>query len=148
VNIFFKVFILFFLISEWIKKWSCFQINSILHVEIKSSEKEDREYIRNLITNAWKKINEYQFANPHVSQGFIGVVLNLARMAQCMYQYGDGHGVVHLEIKDRVKSLLINFIKKKEGFVWYNCSWDHFTSLLNIESVASCVKWFDSRCYE
>jgi hypothetical protein len=58
--------------------------------ETKSSEKEDREYIRNLITNALKKINEYQFANPHVSQGFIGVVLNLARMAQCMYQYGDG----------------------------------------------------------
>ena len=61
-----------------------------------------------------KKINEYQFANPHVSQGFIGVVLNLARLAQCMYQYGDGHGVVHLEIKDRMKSLLINFIKKRK----------------------------------
>jgi len=53
--------------------------------ETKSSEKDDREYIRNLIINAWKKINEHQFANPHVSQGFIGigVALNLARMAQC-----------------------------------------------------------------
>jgi hypothetical protein len=33
--------------------------------------------------------------------------MNLARMAQCMYQYGDGYGIVHLETKDRVKSLLI-----------------------------------------
>jgi tRNA(Leu) C34 or U34 (ribose-2'-O)-methylase TrmL len=33
--------------------------------------------------------------------------LNLARMAQCMYQYGDEHGVVHLETKDGMKSLLI-----------------------------------------
>jgi hypothetical protein len=24
-----------------------------------------------------------------------------------MYQYGDGYGIVHLETKDRVKSLLI-----------------------------------------
>jgi hypothetical protein len=76
--------------------------------ETKSSEEEEaREYIRNLINNAWKKINEYQFANSHVPQAFIGVAMNLARMAQCMYQYGDGYGVVHLETKDRVKSLLI-----------------------------------------
>ncbi|KAJ6854550.1 hypothetical protein NC651_039474 [Populus alba x Populus x berolinensis] len=34
--------------------------------------------------------------------------MNLARMAQCMYQYRDGHGVEHLKTKDRVKSLLIN----------------------------------------
>jgi hypothetical protein len=82
---FFKVFILFFFkFLDELKRGVVSQINSVLHVEIKSSEK-DREYIRNLIINAWKKINEYQFANPHVSQGFIGigVALNLARMAQC-----------------------------------------------------------------
>lgn len=54
-----------------------------------------------------RKKNEYQFANSHVCQAFIGVAMNLARMAECMYQYRDGHGVAHLEIKDRVKSLLI-----------------------------------------
>ncbi|KAG5224360.1 terpene synthase [Salix suchowensis] len=62
----------------------------------------------NLIGNTWKKINDYRFANPRTSQTFIGVAMNLARMAQCMYQYGDGHGVVDLETKDRVKSILIN----------------------------------------
>jgi len=71
------------------------------------SEEKARDHIRNLIGNTWKKINDYQFANPHISQTFIGIAMNLTRMAQCMYQYGDGHGVGHLETKDRVKSLLI-----------------------------------------
>ena len=71
------------------------------------SEEKAREHIRNLIENTWKKINDYQFDNSRISQTFIGMAMNLARMAQCMYQYGDGHGVGHLETKYRVKSLLI-----------------------------------------
>lgn len=75
--------------------------------EARVSEEKARDHIRNLIGNTWKKINDYQLANPRFSQTFIGIAMNLARMAQCMYQYGDGHGVEHLETKDRVKSLLI-----------------------------------------
>ncbi|XP_011009233.1 PREDICTED: terpene synthase 10-like [Populus euphratica] len=71
------------------------------------SEEKARDHIRNLIGNIWKKINDYQFVNPLISQTFIGIAMNLARMAQCMYQYGDGHGVGHLETKDKVKSLFI-----------------------------------------
>uniref|UniRef100_A0A6N2KRN5 Ammonium transporter AmtB-like domain-containing protein n=1 Tax=Salix viminalis TaxID=40686 RepID=A0A6N2KRN5_SALVM len=54
----------------------------------------------NLIRNTLKKINDYQFANPRTSQTFIGVAMNLARMAQCMYRYGDARGVGILETKD------------------------------------------------
>ncbi|XP_011009235.1 PREDICTED: terpene synthase 10-like [Populus euphratica] len=75
--------------------------------EAAASEEKASDHIRNLIGNTWKKINDYQFINPHISQTFIGIAINLARMAQCMYQYGDGHGVGHLETKDKVKSLLI-----------------------------------------
>ncbi|KAG5223910.1 terpene synthase [Salix suchowensis] len=75
--------------------------------ETEVSEEKARDHIKNLIGNTWKKINDYRFANPRTSQTFIGVAMNLARMAQCMYQYGDGHGVVDRETKDRVKSILI-----------------------------------------
>ncbi|KAJ6349211.1 hypothetical protein OIU77_006738 [Salix suchowensis] len=75
--------------------------------ETKVSEEKARDHIKNLIANTWKKINDYRYANPRTSQTFIGVAMNLARMAQCMYQYGDGHGVGDLETKDRVKSILI-----------------------------------------
>uniref|UniRef100_A0A6N2KWS5 Terpene synthase metal-binding domain-containing protein n=1 Tax=Salix viminalis TaxID=40686 RepID=A0A6N2KWS5_SALVM len=64
-------------------------------------EEKARDHIKNLIGNTWKKINDYRFANTRTSQTFIGVAMNLARMAQCMYQYGDGHGVGDLETKDR-----------------------------------------------
>uniref|UniRef100_A0A6N2L6X3 Terpene synthase metal-binding domain-containing protein n=1 Tax=Salix viminalis TaxID=40686 RepID=A0A6N2L6X3_SALVM len=70
-------------------------------------EEKARDHVKILIGNTWKKINDYRFANPRTSQTFIGVAMNLARMAQCMYQYGDGHGVGDLETKDRVKSILI-----------------------------------------
>ncbi|XP_011009237.1 PREDICTED: terpene synthase 10-like [Populus euphratica] len=55
--------------------------------EAAASEEKASDHIRNLIGNTWKKINDYQFINPHISQTFIGIAINLARMAQCMYQY-------------------------------------------------------------
>ena len=75
--------------------------------ETEASEEEARDHIKKLISNAWKKLNAYQFSNPHISQTIIGVAVNLPRTAQCIYQYGDGHAIEHLETKDRVMSLLI-----------------------------------------
>jgi hypothetical protein len=58
-----------------------------------------------------EKINKYQFANPHVSQGFIGVALNLARMARCTnMEIGMVSYILKVETKDRVKSLLIKHL--------------------------------------
>ena len=79
--------------------------------ETGASEDDARKYIAFLIDEAWKKMNEEEkIANSPFSATFIGIAMNLARMAQCMYQYGDGHGVQDRETKDRVMALLIETI--------------------------------------
>ncbi|XVE83471.1 hypothetical protein DITRI_Ditri16bG0090800 [Diplodiscus trichospermus] len=75
--------------------------------ETGASEEEAREHIGKLIDLAWKKMNQARMAHSPSSQTFVQVALNLARMAQCMYQHGDGHGIENRETKDRVLSLLI-----------------------------------------
>jgi (-)-alpha-terpineol synthase len=78
------------------------------------SEEDAREYIRSLISATWKKMNEERYASSPFSQIFIEIATNLVRMAQCMYQYGDGHGVEDRETKDRVLSLLIHPIPPRK----------------------------------
>jgi (-)-alpha-terpineol synthase len=75
--------------------------------ETGASEKDAREYIRCLIMVTWKKMNEERATTSPFSQTFIEIAMNLARMGQCIYQYGDGHGIVDRETKDRILSLLI-----------------------------------------
>ncbi|KAK0578594.1 hypothetical protein LWI29_012979 [Acer saccharum] len=65
-------------------------------------EEEAREHIRGLISATWVKMNKETIGNHHISNTFAGVSMNLARMAQCMYQFGDGHGVPDKETKHRV----------------------------------------------
>ncbi|KAJ9178991.1 hypothetical protein P3X46_010826 [Hevea brasiliensis] len=73
-----------------------------------ASEEEARKHIRNLIREAWMKINEYRVGNDHLSETFVGIAVNLARMAQCTYQHGDGHAVEDSTTKDRMLSLLVH----------------------------------------
>lgn len=70
------------------------------------SESEARQFVRDLIAKIWMKMNKDRFEKPHFFNNvYIGIAMNLARMAQCMYQYGDGHGVQG-NSKDRIQSLL------------------------------------------
>jgi (-)-alpha-terpineol synthase len=71
------------------------------------SEEDACEYIRSLISATWKKMNEERYASSPFSQIFIEIAMSVARMAQCVYQYGDGYGIPNHETKDRVLSLLI-----------------------------------------
>ncbi|KAL9416404.1 hypothetical protein AB3S75_039572 [Citrus x aurantiifolia] len=72
------------------------------------SEDEAREHIRDLIAETWMKLNSARFGNPpYLPDVFIGIAMNLVRMSQCMYLYGDGHGVQE-NTKDRVLSLFID----------------------------------------
>lgn len=71
------------------------------------SEKNAREHIKQLIDETWKKLNKVEAKNCMLFQRFVEMAKNLTRMSQCMYQYGDGHGIEHQETKDRVMSLLI-----------------------------------------
>ncbi|KAM7524580.1 hypothetical protein LguiA_014482 [Lonicera macranthoides] len=74
------------------------------------SEDEAREHIKYLISETWKKINEevhhqHQVLDSPFNKVFNGIAVNLARMAQCIYQHGDGHGIEDQETKDRVLAL-------------------------------------------
>ncbi|KAL4323417.1 hypothetical protein GQ457_11G029780 [Hibiscus cannabinus] len=80
--------------------------------ETGSSEMEAHEYIRKLMDATWKKMNgEYlSMAHSTSSPTFVQIAMNLARMAQCMYQFGDGHGVADQETRRRVLTLLVSSI--------------------------------------
>ena len=71
-----------------------------------ASEKDAREYLKSLISTAWKKLNEERVASSPFCQTFIEIVVNLARMGHFMYQNGDGFGVGERQTKDSILSLL------------------------------------------
>ncbi|XP_030935390.1 myrcene synthase, chloroplastic-like isoform X2 [Quercus lobata] len=75
--------------------------------ETGASEEDAREYIRCMISATWKKMNEVQVASSPFSQTYIDISFNVARMAQFMYQHGDGHGAGNQETKGHILSLLI-----------------------------------------
>lgn len=75
--------------------------------ETGASEEDARKHISYLIEGTWKKLNEDGAVESPLPETFIRIATNFARMAQCMYQHGDGHGIEDGETKDRVLSLLI-----------------------------------------
>ncbi|KAL2483467.1 Beta-myrcene/(E)-beta-ocimene synthase 2 [Forsythia ovata] len=74
--------------------------------ETGTCEDEACKHIRSLIRETWKKMNKVRDANCPFSQTFIEIAVNLARMGQYMYQYGDGHGIQNRETKERILALL------------------------------------------
>ncbi|XP_030500449.2 terpene synthase 10-like [Cannabis sativa] len=88
-------------------------------------EEEARQHIKLLISETWKLINKdyinldddddgddyspmFYKSNNNINKAFIEMCLNLGRMAHCIYQYGDGHGIQDRQTKDHVLSLLIH----------------------------------------
>ncbi|KAG6670607.1 hypothetical protein I3843_Q051400 [Carya illinoinensis] len=69
------------------------------------SEEDARNYVRSLISATWEKFNKERTVTSPFSKTYIEIAMNLGRMAQCMYQYGDGHGSAESETKDRVLAL-------------------------------------------
>ncbi|XP_043720846.1 terpene synthase 10-like [Telopea speciosissima] len=79
--------------------------------ETGASEEMAREHIRHMIEETWQKMNKDIFNNNNkdslcLPQLFIKTAANFARMSQCMYQHGDGHGIFVDENKNRTNSLL------------------------------------------
>ncbi|XP_058210694.1 tricyclene synthase EBOS, chloroplastic-like isoform X4 [Rhododendron vialii] len=84
--------------------------NSILcyMYETGVSEQEARKHIRSLIEEAWKKMNKERVAaDSPFEKPFIETAYNLARIARCTYQNGDGHGAPDNKAKNRVLSVII-----------------------------------------
>ncbi|KAI3687945.1 hypothetical protein L1987_81650 [Smallanthus sonchifolius] len=76
-----------------------------------ATEEEARGYIKEMIRDAWKKLNkERALANSQFSREYIEYATNMARMAQFMYGEGDGHGRPEIT-KSHLSSLLFNPIQ-------------------------------------
>ncbi|XP_047947370.1 terpineol synthase, chloroplastic-like [Salvia hispanica] len=75
-----------------------------------ASVEEAREHARFLIWNSWKRMNEERVGDSHFSKEFIKKAVDLGRMAQYMYQLGDGHGIQNTHIKERISSLFFKSI--------------------------------------
>ncbi|KAG2331807.1 hypothetical protein Bca52824_002987 [Brassica carinata] len=79
--------------------------------ETGASEEKARVHVRQIINDMWDEMNyeKMKSRSSLIPQDFVESVMNLARMSQCMYQYGDGHGSPEkAKIVDRVMSLLFN----------------------------------------
>ena len=72
------------------------------------SEQAARKHVSNLIDETWKKMNKNRWAyNSPFGKAFTETAINLARIAHCTYQDGDGHGAPDTKAKNRVLSVII-----------------------------------------
>ncbi|KAL1349796.1 myrcene synthase, chloroplastic isoform X2 [Arachis hypogaea] len=85
--------------------------------ETRASEKNAKEHIKFMLSLTWKKLNK-EAHNSSLPQIFVGMAVNLARMAMCMYNHGDGHTIQDSQMKNRVLSLIVQPIPYKENLFW------------------------------
>nr|QLC36836.1 terpene synthase 36 [Cannabis sativa] len=72
------------------------------------SEKEAREHIKVLISEAWKEMNNSESDDGLIYPiSLIEDAKNFARMGLFMYQHGDGHSSQDNRSKERISSLII-----------------------------------------
>ncbi|GER42088.1 limonene synthase [Striga asiatica] len=80
--------------------------------ETGASVDKAQAYVRFLIHETWKEMNEERvLASCAFQKEFVKAALELGRMAQYMYQYGDGHGMHFPQMEDRISSLLFEPMK-------------------------------------
>ena len=74
-----------------------------------ASEDEAREHIKFLMYETWKKMNKqvHDEAKCPFSKTFIRSAMDITRMSQCAYLYGDGYGVPDGDTKHMISSLII-----------------------------------------
>ncbi|KAL6135300.1 hypothetical protein ACLB2K_067528 [Fragaria x ananassa] len=76
-------------------------------------EESARKYISNLIEKSWKKMNKdgqlfgVSSASSPFTKEFVAAATNLCRIAQCMYQYGDGIGAPDKIVKNRILAVIL-----------------------------------------
>jgi hypothetical protein len=71
------------------------------------SEEAAEKHIRNMIDRTWKKMNEERVVDSPFGEGLVVTSINLARIAQCKYQYGDGHGAPDVKAKNQIVLVII-----------------------------------------
>ncbi|KAH8502493.1 hypothetical protein H0E87_013973 [Populus deltoides] len=82
-------------------------------IEKGASEKESKEHIKGLINQAWKELNK-ENSKCSLPKPLVNMSLNMARTAQCIFQFGDGIGTSTGVTRDRLTSLIVEPIPVKE----------------------------------
>ncbi|KAJ6917329.1 terpene synthase 9 [Populus alba x Populus x berolinensis] len=82
-------------------------------IEKGASEKESKEHIKGLISQAWKELNK-ENSKCSLPKPLVNMSLNMARTAQCIFQFGDGIGTSTGITRDRLTSLIVEPIPVKE----------------------------------
>ncbi|KAF5746034.1 terpene synthase 9 [Tripterygium wilfordii] len=75
-------------------------------IERGMSREEAEEQIKDLISQSWKMLNE-ESAKSYLPKSMVKICLNMARTAQCIFQYGDGIGTSTGVTKDLLTSLIL-----------------------------------------
>ncbi|XP_062011734.1 (E,E)-alpha-farnesene synthase-like isoform X1 [Rosa rugosa] len=75
--------------------------------EVNASEEIARKHIKDMIDNAWKKINEKCFTQVPEISSFINITTNIARVGHNLYQDGDGFGDQEQGTRGHIQSLLV-----------------------------------------
>ncbi|KAL3504240.1 hypothetical protein ACH5RR_034081 [Cinchona calisaya] len=76
-----------------------------------ASEENARQYIKFLMSETCKQMNKDCLSSSPFSPTFIGITMNIARIAQCIYEHGDGHGHQNAETRQRILALLFDPIR-------------------------------------
>ncbi|KAB1210108.1 putative terpene synthase 12 [Morella rubra] len=87
------------------------------------SEERARIHIIDIIERSWRKMNEERVFDHPFEEPFVEMSINLARIAQCTYQFGDEHGAPDIRAKNRVRALIIEPIPLTERDSSYSTSY-------------------------
>lgn len=74
-------------------------------------EETARRHIRGLISQMWQKLNTQFMTQSPLVQQIVKTSINIARVAYCIYQYGDGFGVQDQETRVHILSTLVEPLK-------------------------------------
>ncbi|CAA2956202.1 probable terpene synthase 12 [Olea europaea subsp. europaea] len=75
------------------------------------SEEVARGYINSLIDENWKMLNKELVLGSPFEKSFIEVTINLARVAQCHYQFGNAHSDPNDVSRNQILSIIIEPVK-------------------------------------
>ncbi|KAL6012556.1 Trehalose-6-P synthase/phosphatase complex subunit [Asimina triloba] len=73
--------------------------------EANVSEEIAREHIRDMISDAWKELNEESLKSSSLRRSFVNAIINGARAGAATYHHGDGFGHPDHEVKGQALSL-------------------------------------------
>ncbi|XP_031390730.1 alpha-terpineol synthase, chloroplastic-like [Punica granatum] len=82
--------------------------------ESAACEEAARQHVKGLVWEMWKNMNRDVCKSYPITGPFLNACLNLARAAQCFYQYGDGHGVPGGKTKNYLMSVLVRPVPIQE----------------------------------